>query len=665
MRGITDCSKTSLLTRAPAESFYSRASSLALALLVMSMPLVGAPAEQSSGYDVVVQKDGMVEMRDGARLGIDIHRPALQGKPVEKPFPVVLIRTLGGKQNIARIFHAPDFVQTGYIIVIQDVRGLYSSDGSYYHGRDEGRDGYDTIEWIARQPWSDGKIGMTGVSYGAAVQTAAAALNPPHLTSLFHIESPPSYYRYGLRHGGVFLNFLLRSAFQFARASKPGRGDPVIGEAIMVDWLNQWDWLYRMPPKKGLTSLAHAPDAEAWFLEPFHNAEYGEFWTNLPLWEPLHYVDNFADAAGYYFGGWWDPYNEDIFYSTLIKRNTKPLKLIMGPWPHARPLNGLKSYFGQVDFGPESVLTGEEFRSMHLRWFDQTMKGKDTGILDEPPVKIFVMGGGDGTKNKKGRHQHGGTWRLENEWPLARTQYTNYYFHQGGTLSEGPPEAESSSSRYYYDPKNPVPTIGAQYPFWTAGWLRYEIPDLLGPPTEEVPYGPYDQREDPRYFGCSTSLPLSSRHDVLVFQTPPLEEDVEVTGPIEVHLWASSSAVDTDFTAKLIDVHPPNEDYPSGFAMNLPDYILRARYRNGFEKAELMTPGEAYEFTIPLRSTSNLFKKGHRIRIDISSSSFPQYSRNPNTGDPHMMGKTIVAENKIYHDAQHPSHVVLPIVPRK
>ena len=664
MRGVHYSSTMRALSSGATKIIDSHRGLAALLFFGATVPLFAAPPVETTPYEIVVQKDIMVKMRDGAKLGIDIHRPARQGNPVNGSFPVILIRTLGGKQNIDRIFHPVDFVQRGYIIVIQDVRGLYSSDGSYYHGRDEGRDGYDTIEWIATQPWSDGKIGMTGVSYGAAVQTAAAALNPPHLSSLFHIESPPSYYLYGLRHGGVFLNFLLRSAFQFARASKIGRGDPVIGKAIMVDWLNQWDWLYRLPPKKGLSSLAHAPDAEAWFLEPFYNEEYGEFWTRLPLWEPLHYVDNFADAAGYYFGGWWDPYNEDIFYSTLIKRNTKPLKLIMGPWPHARPLNGLKSYFGQVDFGPQSVLAGEDFRAMHLRWFDETLKGEDTGILDEPPVKIFIMGGGECSRNKAGRHQHGGEWRLENEWPLARTQYTKYYLQAGGKLAAGRPGPEPSFSRYYYDPDNPVPTIGAQYPFWTAGWLRYEIPDLLGAPTEEVPYGPYDQREDPRYFGCKTSLPLSSRHDVLVFQTPPLERDIEVTGPITVHLWASSSAVDTDFTAKLVDVHPPNEDYPSGFEMNLADYILRARFRNGFEKAEMMTPGTIYKFTIPLRSTSNLFKKGHRIRLDISSSSFPQYSRNPNTGDAYMMGKTIVAENKIYHDEQHPSHVVLPIIPR-
>jgi predicted acyl esterase len=267
------------------------------------------------------------------------------------------------------------------------------------------------------------------------------------------------------------------------------------------------------------------------------------------------------------------------------------------------------------------------------------------------------MGGGDGTKTAAGKLHHGGTWSHEQEWPLARADYRAFYFHRGGLLSTELPAAGEARSSYVYDPRNPVPTIGGTSYFprgrnaETGRWNLF------------VPYGPHDQRERPEYFGCTTSLPLSSRHDVLAFETPPLVEDIEVTGPLTVKLWVTSSAVDTDFTAKLIDVHPASLDYPDGYAMNLADGIIRARYRNGFERAELLEPDKVYAITFTLFPTSNLFKAGHRIRVDLSSSNYPTYDPNPNTGDASMVGgRGQVAENCIYHDAEHPSHIVLPII---
>jgi putative CocE/NonD family hydrolase len=264
-------------------------------------------------------------------------------------------------------------------------------------------------------------------------------------------------------------------------------------------------------------------------------------------------------------------------------------------------------------------------------------------------VRIFVMGGGDGRKTYDGRLNHGGAWRDEAEWPLARTQYTAYYLHADGTLGPTPPAADDPPSGYSFDPRDPVPTIGGNI---SVGF-------------ELLPNGGYDQRGAPMFYGCTDTLPLAARPDVLVFQTPPLEQNVEVTGPLAVKLWASSSAVDTDFTAKLIDVYPPNPDYPDGYALNLSDSIIRARYRKDRTRPEFLTPGDVAEFEIVLYPTSNLFARGHRIRLDISSSNFPRFDVNPNTGEPLGQHRRVeVAQQTIYHDATHPSHIVLPVIPQ-
>jgi predicted acyl esterase len=313
----------------------------------------------------------------------------------------------------------------------------------------------------------------------------------------------------------------------------------------------------------------------------------------------------------------------------------------------------------------------EEQLEYFSRWLPDDAKGHPA---DEPPIRIFVMGGGSGRKTAEGKLDHSGRWREEWEWPLARAVATTLFLHGDGALSAVPPPARADPRRFTFDPAHPVPTVGGIYcavgelpaegPGMESAWSRFLHPvlrlrDLLVP-------GPADQREAPQFFGSEEPYPrLSERPDVLVFQTEPLAEPVEVTGPIEVHLWISSSAVDTDFTAKLVDVHPPNEDYPEGFDMLLTDSIIRCRYRAGFDREVLMTPGEAYPVTIALQATSNLFDVGHRIRIDVSSSNWPRLDVNPNTGEP--MGRhthLVVAEQTVYDDAAHPSHVVLPVIPR-
>ena len=298
-----------------------------------------------------------------------------------------------------------------------------------------------------------------------------------------------------------------------------------------------------------------------------------------------------------------------------------------------------------MDFGPEAVL--DDYNGYRMRWFDRWLKGIENGAGEGKPVRIFVMGKGDSRNDRSGRLSHLGVWRDADDWPLPGTQYTPYYIHADDALSPDLPSA-SDPTRYTFDPRDPVPTLGGGIS--AAG--------------EIMPAGAYDQWGGRRFYGCTDTLPLSARSDVLVFQTPELEADIEVTGPLTVKLWASSSAADTDFTVKLIDVHPPNPDYPDGFAQNISDSIIRARYRKSRDRAELLKPGKVTEFEIVMYPTSNVFAKGHRIRLDVSSSNFPRFDLNPNTGGPLGRDRRIaLAEQAIYHDADHPSHIVLPVIP--
>jgi putative CocE/NonD family hydrolase len=281
-----------------------------------------------------------------------------------------------------------------------------------------------------------------------------------------------------------------------------------------------------------------------------------------------------------------------------------------------------------------------------MRWFDRWLKEIDNGLDRVKPVRVFVMGGGDSSKDGNGRLSHLGAWRDAADWPLPGTAYAPYYLHADGTLSPELP-GTSEPSRYTFDPRDPVPTIGGG----------------ISAANQVMPAGAYDQAGEKRFYGCRDTLPLSARNDVLVFQTPCLREDLEVTGPLTIVLWASSSAPDTDFTVKLIDVHPPNTDYPHGFAQNLSDSIIRGRYRDAREQAELMEPGEVYPFEIVMYPTSNVFKAGHCIRLDVSSSNFPRFDVNPNTGGPLGRDRRVaIAENAVYHDLERPSHIVLPII---
>ncbi|WP_129782386.1 CocE/NonD family hydrolase [Peristeroidobacter soli] len=575
-----------------------------VAMLAFTAP--SAAREEVSPYDgsaVIVEHNVMVPMRDGVRLATDVYRPAAEGK-----YPVILTRDPydnGSDDNSVAEGHA--WAKRGYVFLHQDVRGRYDSEGSFYTYSSEVADGYDAQQWAGSQPWSSGKVGMLGGSYLASAQWLSAHLRAPALVAIAPRMTPYNYYKDVAYPGGALS---LSSRIDWA--------------ALMAGHTNQtrnYDWnrvLRHLP----LTTMDRAlgrdmPHWRDWIAHP----SYDSFWKALDVESRASEMD----VPAYSIAGWYDVFLRgnltsfaDMRTKARSERARKNQKLIIGPWPHAEfPTQKL----GDLDFGADSVV---KFETLHQRWFDYWLKGENTGVTSEAPVRLFVMG-----ENR---------WRDEQEWPLARTQYTKFYLRSAGKangrdgngrLERAAPGASEPTDNYVYDPENPVPTIGGNLMF------------------KPLPAGPFDQSA------------LDGRDDVLMFVTAPLDKELEVTGPILVTLYAASTARDTDFTAKLLDVHP------DGKAYNLADGIIRARYRKSFEQESLIEPGAVNEYTIDLWATSNVFKKGHRIRIDVSSSNFPRFDRNPNTGKPFGTDtSTQPATQTIYHNKRYPSHVTLPLIPR-
>jgi uncharacterized protein len=632
---------------------------------LLAFPLAGraaAAAAQQPEFDVIVLSDVMVAMRDGVRLATDVYVPARNGKTVEQRFPVILERTPYDKTADSRSERTPAiekpksraevaafFVRRGYVVIYQDCRGRYKSEGSYVKYLSDGLDGFDTCAWIVKQAWANGVIGTMGLSYAAHTQGALASAGAPGVKAMF-LDSGgfSNAYQGGIRQGGAFELKQVTWAFNEGLNSPQIRKDPAKLAAMQA--IDLKDWFHKMPWRRGASPLSLVPDYEEYTFDQWEHGVFDGFWKQLGIYAAGYYRQ-FPDAAMVHMSSWYDPYPRTATenYIALSKIKRGPVRLILGPWTHGdRQL----TYVGDVDFGPAATIDGNiatDFLTLRLRWFDRWLRGIDNGVGAEPAVRLFVMGGGSGRKNAAGRMDHGGRWRGEKDWPIPDTRWTPYYLQADRSLSPEKPPAGASPLTYDYDPRDPVPTIGGNI---TSG-----RPIMVG--------GAFDQREAPDFYGSKPPYrPLAERPDVLVFQTPPLSEDVEVTGPLTVELWISSNCPDTDFTAKLIDVYPPNPDYPEGFAMNLSDGILRARYRDSWEKPASMTSGEIYAIRVEVFPTSNLFKRGHRIRIDISSSNFPHFDVNPNTGEPEGQAlSSRVASNRVYVDGAHPSHVILPIIP--
>ncbi|MEO5634901.1 CocE/NonD family hydrolase [Gaiella sp.] len=632
-----------------------------------------------SEYGIVLSKNVMVPMRDGVRLAFDIYRPARDGAFADGSFPTIMLHTPYDKTDKRYSEIADYFVPKGYAVVLIDLRDRYCSEASgvYYHAATPhtGRDGYDICEWIAAQPWSNGRIGTVGSSYAAITQVRTALESPPHLTAIWPDVVPTNSFQNQCREGGAMQQHMFWALFIHAQDAREIADDPGKQQDVWND-LRDLRQLFRATPwRRGQTSLRHVPPLEDSLLDYYTRGTYDAYWDRVEH-NYTRYWDQHADIPVTLSTGWYDPFPtaDTEYFMAMAAQNSAPARLVVGPWSHVG-MRGDATYCLDVDFGAESAWGVKRYFDEQLEFFNRWLPDGSTGQpAAEAPVRIFVMGGGSGLKTAEGKLDHGGRWREEWEWPLARRVETAYYLHGDGSLATGEPSADAPPRTFTFDPAHPIPTIGGlhcsigELPSDGAGmeqaWARFLSPvlrlrDLLTP-------GPADQAESPAIFGSEQPYPrLSERPDVLVFQTEPLEEPVEVTGPMTVHLWISSSALDTDFTAKLVDVHPANADYPAGYDMLLNDSVIRCRYREGFDREVLLEPGVPVPVTISLPPTSNLFDVGHRIRVDISSSNWPRLDVNPNTGEP--MGRhthQVVAEQTVYVDAERPSHIVLPVIPR-
>lgn len=603
----------------------------------------------------------MVPMRDGVHLATDVYFPANDQGRLPGSFPVILERTPYGKSQRSRTERthidnepmprsqvAEYFVRRGYIVIYQDCRGRYRSEGEFTKYLDEAADGHDTCAWIVAQSWCDGNIGMKGLSYAAHTQMAAACGDGPGLRAMV-VDSGgfSDGYQSGIRQGGAYE--LKQAAWAIMFAAEQSRRNEQPGIKLTENELEAW--FGRMPWRRGDSPLTATPDYEEFLFDQWERGQFDEYWTQPGIYAKGYY-DRLADVATVHISSWYDVYPRTAIDNFVgMRAHGTPCRLILGPWTHG---NRWVTYSGDADFGENSRFESniaENLLEFRARWFDCWLKLEDNGADDDPLVLIYVMGGGTGLRNKDGRLDHGGHWRTESTWPIPGTEYQRLYLTECGKLSALEPTAVTCFKEYHFDPRDPVPTVG--------GSVVSRPPSIVA--------GGFDQIERQEFFGCKQpGRPLASRDDVLVFESDELLEDVEVTGEVEVVLWISSDCPDTDFTAKLVDVYPPNADYPQGYALNITDGIIRVRYRDSWVDPQLMTPGELCEVRVRTLPTSNIFKRGHKLRLDVSSSNYPKFDLNPNTGDPEAKAHaTRVAKNRVYLEKLHASHVVLPVLPRR
>ena len=587
------------------------------AALLPCGPVVGqtAPAAAAQPDQVVVEKNVVLKTRDGVALRADIYRPAADGK-----YPVLLARTPYNKDTQAAFGHRG--AARGFIVVVQDVRGRYTSEGEWYPFKHETADGYDTVEWAAALPHADGRVGMYSGSYLGATQMLAAIGHPPHLAGICPVVTASNYHENWTYQGGAFEQWFNESwttglAQDTLNRQVGNATNALAGSAVLP--LKQYP-VFNVKTAVDGEGLTHA--LAPYFLDWLDHPLYDGYWKQWSIEENYQNIQ----VPSLTIAAWYDIFQAGSLRNYMGMRDRAgnaearaKQRLVVAIGGHS----GWSRTVGTVDFGPEAPFDEND---VILDWYDWLFLGKQNRFADAAhPVHLFVMG-----DNK---------WRDEESWPLARAKETRYSLHSAGkangasgdgSLSTAAALTEAADS-FIYNPADPVPTVG--------GPLCCDAAHLAP--------GPRDQRQ------------VESRPDVLVYSTPPLDQDLEVTGPVTLDLFARSSAVDTDFTAKLVDVGP------DGFARNLTEGILRARYRESTSEAKPIVPGQVYEYKIDLWSTSNVFLKDHKIRLEVSSSNFPRFDRNLNTGQDAAANATMVqATNTILHDASHPSALVLPVVPR-
>ena len=576
-------------------------------------PRVRFPADVPPRNDIRLENRVPIPMRDGVILYADVYRPVGEGR-----YPVLVSRTPYSTERFPTAYDAAVyFAQRGYAYVFQDIRGRHESEGRWEPFFDDEKDGVDTVGWAAKQPWSTGKVAMQGGSYLGQNQWRAAQAGAPGLVTIFPMVASTSLY-----HDWITLNGGWRLSFNFGWGpvrqesrimQNPG---PHTVPGLRAIHYDEVQWHLPLNTMQQLVGR-HARFYDDWIAHPDYDA----------YWKPLNSEELFdkIKVPVHTLGGWFDIFSQGTLHGYVGMSHQggsdtarRMSHIVIGPWGH-----GPSQKYGALDFGPEANV---DPLPLQLRWYDYWLKGIDNGLTSEPPVKLFVMG-----RNE---------WVYEREYPLARTEYRPLYFASGGNASGArgdgalvwtKPAGAATADRFRYDPEDPVPSLGGN--------------NCCGTPT---PAGPMDQR------------PIEGRRDVLLYTSDFLTEELEATGPVKVVLYASSDAVDTDFVAKLVDV------YPDGSSYNMAEGILRARYRDGVSKPSLLTPGQVYRMEIDLVGTSVAFRKGHRIRVDVTSSHFPQFDRNPNTGAPFGTKDEVrVAQQTVYHDAEHASHILLPVIPRR
>ncbi|WCM91953.1 CocE/NonD family hydrolase [Acidovorax sp. NCPPB 2350] len=614
-------------------------------------------ATTSPARTAFVLQDQMVRMRDGVRLATDVHLPAGYRPGRDAPLPVILERTPYDKSGISRAEQIGDrlgvprpdvaryFVEHGFAVVYQDCRGRYGSEGHFTKYLAEGPDGFDTLAWVLAQPWCNGKVGTMGLSYAAHTQMALACMNPPGLACMVLDSGGFSNgYQCGIRQSGAFELKQATWAFKQAKLSPAAQQDPVTLAALEAQDIRQW--FSRMPWRPGHSPLSAVPEYEDYLFGQWRADTFDASWRQLGIYAEGYY-DAIPDIPVVLMSSWYDAYVRTTLenHAGLTGGRQSPVRLVLGPWLHG---DRNTTHSGDAEFGPRAAFDGNiaaHWLGFRLAWFQRWLQGRDPGIAADPAARLFLMGGGSGRRDAQGRFDHGGAWIQADAWPVPQARPTAYYLHADGSLDHAVPTTEGARIRYQSDPHRPVPTIG--------GSLTSGQPVFAG--------GGFDQREDPRFFGVQQpGLPLASRDDVVVFQTPPLEQDLAVVGPVTVRLFISSDCPDTDFTAKLIDVYPASADYPEGYALNLTDGIFRCRFHASWEKASLLEAHKVYAITIEPFATCNLFKRGHRIRLDIASSNFPKYDVNPNSGESAADAREKrVALNTLHLSPEHPSSVTL------
>jgi hypothetical protein len=579
-----------------------------VAALLALCSATAAPAGEillQGSTHVIRERNVPMKARDGETLMSDVYRPEAPGK-----YPVILSRTPYDKTGEG---FGPKAVENGYVFIVQDVRGRYTSGGEFYPLRHEKDDGYDAVEWAASLPYSNGKVGMYGLSYSAMTQLLAAVGAPPHLACIMPFVMASNVHEQWVYKGGAFSQALNQAWSTSIAINVLQRR---VSQNVMP---SHWDM------KKPLISFPMLDVGTAAGLADFYydwlrHPDYDAYWKEWSIEE--HYSE--IKVPSLHIGAWYDMFEEGPIRNFLgirakggSEEARKGQHLLMEVGGHA----GAGPVVGEVDFGKQSYV---DTWDLALRWYDYIMKGRDNGIGSEAPIRVFLMG-----RN---------TWLDLQDWPAPGTKEVRYHLHsdgaantaQGhGSLAEAKPGAEQPD-RYTYDPKDPVPTTGG------AGF---------GDAT--MRQGPVDQRS------------VEGRRDVLVYTSAPAAKDITLLGPVSLDLFVSSSAVDTDFTGKLLDVGP------DGTARNLTEGILRARYRNSRERAEFLKPGEPVRITVDLGSTAHVFLPGHSIRVEVSSSNFPRFDRNLNTGADiaGASGASIAATNTVLHDSDHPSALVARLLP--